>query len=77
MFCNAVCFFGFTGVVGEFGVVSSVARTAPRLVRFVHSTRWNFGEAECSRVRFLVMVAREDSRVQVATHKVDVFKDCQ
>lgn len=66
VFCNAVCFLVFTGVAGEFGVVSSVARVAPRLVRFVHVTRWNFGEAECSRVRFLVMVTREDSRVQVA-----------
>ena len=71
-------FLGFTGVAGESGVVSSVARIAPRLVCFVHVTRWNFGEAECSHARFLVMVTREDSRLQVAMCvEVDLFKDYQ
>lgn len=57
-----MCFFDFTGVSRELGVViTSAVRMAPRLVRFsVHATRWNFGEAECSRGRFLVMV--EDSK---------------
>ena len=63
IFYNVVRFFGFTGVSGVPGVVTSAARTTPRLVRFVHATRWNFGELECSRTHFLVMVTREDSRV--------------
>jgi hypothetical protein len=67
VFCGVVCFLSFTGVPREVGVTTSVARTAPRLVRFlVHVTRWNCGETECSRTRFLDMLdiaVRKGSRV--------------
>jgi len=52
-----VGFFAFTGVTGgPDAVVTSAVRTVPRLVRFgAHDTRWNFGEVECSRARFLAI----------------------
>ena len=56
-FCGTLCFFGFTGVSRDPEVVAtSAVRTAPRLVCFAaHATRWNFGEVECSSVRFLAI----------------------
>ena len=66
MFCNTVCLFGFTGVARGLGVVIvSAVRIGPRLVRFsAHATRWNFGEVECSRIRFLDMVGTSEGGKQ-------------
>jgi len=64
-FCNVVCFLRLIGVSRELGAMTSAAATAPRLVRFsVHATRWNFGEVECSRVRFLDMITSNDGGVR-------------
>ena len=67
MLCSAARFLGFTGVSKELGeAITSAVRIAPRLVRFsTHATRWNFGEAECSRGRFLVMVGCGEERSRV------------
>ena len=62
MYCNAVCLFGFTGVSrGLCVMLASAVRIGPRLVRFsAHFTRWNCGEVECSRIRFLDMVGMSE-----------------
>lgn len=60
VFCNGVFLPNFTGVSRELGVITSAVRTTPRRVRFLaHVTRWNVGEVECSRARFLDMAARD------------------
>jgi len=64
VFHDVGSFLGFTGISSEPGVMTSAATATPRLFRFpVHVTRWNSGEAECSRTRFLDMVKRRDMRV--------------
>jgi hypothetical protein len=67
MLWKAVCFLDFAGVSRELGVITSAVKMAPRLVFFsAHATRWNFGEVECSRARFLDMakVVKGRSRKQ-------------
>lgn len=61
-----MCLFGFAGVTGDLALlVISAVKTVPRLVRFsAQVTRRNFGEAECSRVRFLDIAENSTSDVE-------------
>jgi len=61
-----VALFVFTGVTGGLGAaVTSAVRTVPRLVRFAaHDTRWNLGEVECSRIRFLAIAESGDGEMR-------------